>query len=55
MNVDDLLRLFPSAAITKERVTAAEYGLERLEHVGFFRPNAAALWPRVLRFLFEGR
>ncbi|MBC7793210.1 MAG: hypothetical protein H7Z43_05855, partial [Clostridia bacterium] len=44
-NVEDLLRLFPRATITRRRINPAEVGMKEVGHVGFFRRNAKALWP----------
>lgn len=46
-NVDDMIRLFSRAEITKWRVEPASVGLQKIAHVDFFRKRNAALWPVV--------
>jgi predicted alpha/beta hydrolase len=50
-NVDDLLRLYPRAAIDKRRIRPVDVGMRAVGHVGFFRQGASALWPIVGDFL----
>lgn len=46
-NVEDGLRVFARMAPHAERLTLhpADYGLQKIGHMGFFRPQARALWP----------
>ncbi len=50
-NIDDMLRLYESASITKCRINPREYGLERIAHIDFFRARNAKLWPLIANWL----
>lgn len=53
-NVDDMIRLFSRAEITRLCVEPATFGLQKIAHVDFFRKRNAALWPVVADW-FSGR
>jgi predicted alpha/beta hydrolase len=53
-NVQDLLRLFPSAPKQKVCLDPNQFGLPSLGHVEFFRASRAAAWPLALDWLREG-
>ena len=50
-NIDDMLRLYESASVTRRRINPREYGLERIGHVDFFRARNAKLWPLIADWL----
>ncbi|MEM1449218.1 MAG: alpha/beta fold hydrolase [Planctomycetota bacterium] len=50
-NVEDLLRLFPNADITRVRLVPSDLGVPSIGHVGFFRPSLGAAWDDVFRDL----
>lgn len=50
-NIDDMLRLYENASVTRGRINPREYGLERIGHVDFFRPRNAKLWPLIANWL----
>jgi len=50
-NIDDMLRLYESASVTRGRINPREYGLERIGHVDFFRARNAKLWPLIADWL----
>ncbi len=50
-NIDDMLRLYKSASVTRRRIDPCEYGLERIAHVDFFRTRNAKLWPLIADWL----
>jgi predicted alpha/beta hydrolase len=51
-NVDDLLRLFPSADIIKKRIKPQNYGMEEIGHMNFFHTKSKqSIWPLVLEGL----
>ena len=50
-NIDDMLRLYENASVTRSRINPREYGLERIGHVGFFRARNAKLWPLIADWL----
>lgn len=48
-NVEDILRLFPNADITRVVVSPADYGLNRLGHINIFRRQSQTAWPTIMR------
>jgi predicted alpha/beta hydrolase len=53
-NVQDLLRLFPSAPKQKICLDPNQLGVPSVGHVDFFRASRAAAWPLALDWLREG-
>jgi predicted alpha/beta hydrolase len=49
--VQSLMSMYPAATVDLRQVQPHEHGLTRIGHFGFFRPQAAALWPLALDFL----
>ena len=47
--VDDMMRAYRS--VTRRHIVPADYGLERLQHVGFFREGAEPIWREVMDWL----
>ena len=54
-NVDDLLRLFPSAPKRTVCLEPQAFGCEGFGHVDFFRASRAAAWPLALDWLRDGK
>lgn len=55
-SLDALIAKFPAAPVIKRFLTPAMAGLEKIGHLGFFRPAAGErLWPAVLEWLLAGR
>ncbi len=50
-NVDDMLRLYENASVTRHRIDPRDYGLERIAHIDFFRGRNAKLWPLIASWL----
>jgi predicted alpha/beta hydrolase len=50
-NVQDLVRLYPHAEVTTERVEPGDVGVSQLGHMGLFRSSGAPIWPRVAQFI----
>ena len=50
-NVDDMLRLYENASVTRRLIRPREYGLKRIAHVDFFRTRNAKLWPLIADWL----
>ncbi len=50
-NVDDMLRLYENASVTRHRIDPRDYGLERIAHIDFFRARNAKLWPLIANWL----
>ena len=50
-NIDDMLRLYENASVTRRRIGPREYGLKRIAHVDFFRARNAKLWPLIADWL----
>ncbi|MEM9378301.1 MAG: alpha/beta fold hydrolase [Planctomycetota bacterium] len=50
-NVEDLLRLFPHAEVSRVRLVPSELGVPSIGHVGFFRPELRTAWSEVWRLL----
>jgi predicted alpha/beta hydrolase len=47
--VDDMMRAYGS--VTRRHIAPADYGLERLQHMGFFRDGAEPIWREVVEWL----
>ncbi len=47
--VDAMMRAYPN--LTRRHIIPAEVGLKAIGHVGFFRPQSAALWPEPVAWL----
>lgn len=47
--VDAMMKAYPN--VERRHVTAAEYGLSSIGHVGFFRPRSKVLWDEVIAWL----
>jgi predicted alpha/beta hydrolase len=54
-NVDDLLRLFPSAPKQTVCLDPRAFGFKGFGHVDFFRTSRAAAWPLALDWLRDGK
>jgi predicted alpha/beta hydrolase len=54
-NVNDLLRLFPSAPKQTACLDPRQFGCPSFGHVDFFRANRSAAWPLALDWLREGK
>ncbi len=52
-NVDDMLRLYQNASVTRHRIDPRAYGLKRIAHIDFFRTRNATLWPMVTEWLSQ--
>ena len=52
-NVDDMLRLYQNASVTRHRIDPRAYGLKRIAHIDFFRTRNATLWPMVAEWLSQ--
>ncbi len=50
-NVDDMLRLYENASVTRRLIDPRDYGLERIAHIDFFRARNAKLWPLIASWL----
>ncbi len=50
-NVEDMLRLYENASVTRHRIDPRDYGLERIAHIDFFRARNAKLWPLIANWL----
>ena len=49
--VDDMMRAY--ARVTRRHLVPADYGLEKLGHMGFFRQGSEAIWDEVVEWLDE--
>jgi predicted alpha/beta hydrolase len=49
--VDDMMRAYRN--VTRRHIRPGDYGLERLQHMGFFREGAESLWDEVIEWLDE--
>ena len=49
--VDDMMRAY--SRVTRRHLVPADYGLEKLGHMGFFRPGSAAIWDEAIAWLEE--
>jgi predicted alpha/beta hydrolase len=47
--VDDMMRAYPN--VTRRHIAPAEYGLSRLQHLGFFRDGSEPLWSEAIEWL----
>ncbi len=47
--VDEMMRAYPD--VTRRHLVPADYGLEKLGHMGFFRPGSEAIWDEVVAWL----
>ncbi|HEU4458997.1 MAG TPA: alpha/beta hydrolase [Methylibium sp.] len=52
--VDDLHARYVATTVRRVHLAPAQAGLARIGHMGFFRRDAAALWPAALRWLEAG-
>ncbi len=52
-NIEDILRLLERAPVTRQCINPAEYGLEHVGHIDFFRQRNAELWPIIADWLLE--
>lgn len=43
------MRAYPN--VTRRHIGPAEYGLERLQHMGFFRDGAQPIWRETIAWL----
>jgi predicted alpha/beta hydrolase len=49
--VDDMMRAYLN--VTRRHIRPADYGLQRLQHMGFFREGAEPLWQEVIEWLSD--
>ncbi|MEX2125679.1 MAG: alpha/beta fold hydrolase [Woeseia sp.] len=49
--VDDMMSAYRN--VTRRHIGPADYGLERLQHMGFFREGAEPIWREVIEWLDE--
>ena len=49
--VDDMMRAY--ARVTRRHLVPADYGLDKLGHMGFFRQGSEAIWDEVVEWLDE--
>lgn len=47
--VDDMMRAYPN--VTRRHIAPADYGLPRLEHMGFFRDGSQPIWRELVDWL----
>jgi predicted alpha/beta hydrolase len=47
--VDDMMRAYPN--VTRRHIAPADYGLSRLQHMGFFRDGSEPLWREAIEWL----
>jgi predicted alpha/beta hydrolase len=47
--VDAMMRAYPE--VTRRHIAPADYGLPRLEHMGFFRDGSQPIWQQVVEWL----
>jgi len=52
-NVDDMLRLYQNASVTRHRIDSRAYGLKRIAHIDFFRTRNATLGPMIAEWLSQ--
>ena len=50
-NIDDMLRLYANAPVTKCRIDPRSLDLDRVGHIDFFRRRNAKLWPLISGWL----
>jgi predicted alpha/beta hydrolase len=49
--VDDMMRAYPN--VTRRHIVPTDHGLQRLEHLGFFREGSESIWREAIRWLDE--
>lgn len=49
--VDDMMRAYPN--VTRRHIVPADHGLQRLQHLGFFREGSEPLWHETIAWLDE--
>ena len=49
--VDDMMRAYPN--VTRRHLRPGEYGLARVQHMGFFREGSEAVWREAMAWLDE--
>jgi predicted alpha/beta hydrolase len=49
--VDDMMRAYRN--VSRRHIEPADYGLERLQHMGFFREGAEPIWREVIEWLSD--
>lgn len=47
--VDDMMRAYPN--VTRRHIAPADYGLPRIQHMGFFRDGSQPIWREVAEWL----
>lgn len=47
--VDDMMRAYPN--VTRRHIVPADHGLQRLQHLGFFREGSEPIWHETLAWL----
>lgn len=47
--VDDMMRAYQN--VTRRHISPADFGLERLQHMGFFRDGSQPIWREVVEWL----
>ncbi len=47
--VDDMMRAYPH--VTRRHLVPADYGLEKIGHMGFFRQGSEAIWDETIAWL----
>jgi predicted alpha/beta hydrolase len=47
--VDDMMRAYPN--VTRRHIAPADYGLSRLQHMGFFKDGSEPLWREAIEWL----
>lgn len=50
-SVDEMMRAYPN--VTRRHIGPADYGLEKLKHMGFFRGGSEPIWREVCDWLAE--
>jgi len=46
-----MMRAYPN--VTRRHVTLTDYGLQQIQHMGFFRDGSEPLWREVISWLDE--
>lgn len=49
--VDDMMRAYPN--VSRRHIAPADYGLARIQHLGFFRAGSERIWKEVVEWLQE--
>jgi predicted alpha/beta hydrolase len=52
---DAFMAAYKNAPVDLETVNPRDWNLKKIGHIGYFRPEAAALWEPNLRWLIDGR